>query len=260
MMEILGSPTAHQRAPPLLLFVLDVPTGSTPLLVSRLEWTVVRQLLYFHMHVDKRLTWAYQIFSSSISAASKILSQKMPTEFTPASLMALHDALMAYVSDSDPSNTGTLISESPLRITCSALERAMQDMKWDWNSHVARISGALLSPPQLMRHSNGLAHGTFNFKIRNYLYLVSEIPASMDLMHPFAYGKELPQTQRSGTQRTRCLNECLQDILEDIYGTPRNLSRLWSTMIEKRTSLSILDVCTGIPNSEVIYIQASHHE
>lgn len=142
-----GSPTASSRAPPLLLFVIDNSCS-----VQVIHFTVLSHLLFYYFHIDRRLTWSWQLFNGP---------QKIPLEVNM-------DSLQEFIKDLE-CKLKTRVSYK------TALTRALLDLKWEWNSVTARRFGAILSPPQLEKQKCNL-----DYKIRNHVFLISNLSIVKD--------------------------------------------------------------------------------
>lgn len=257
-MEVFGSPTAVERAPPLILFVVDLAKASERISLeshlSAIELAIVRTLLFQFLHVDNRLSWTYQLFDSRIGTVNSISPQKYPSEFSFESLNDFHTALTKYARDFGPEKT----LDIPLLSNVSrSLERAMQDMKWDWNDHIARVAGALLSPPQLVKNPT-LSGAQRSFKIRNQLILISHaFPNTTEDLLSFVHGNQSPKM--TAESDTNSFAECVKEIQGTFFGHSNRMSRLWTLLIEKRASLSILGFGkTEINQPDEVYHSGFH--
>ncbi len=232
--KVLVSPTAHKRSPPLLFFIIDLHNPyKLPDYPSLIHSVITQQLFYFYLYVDKRLTWTYQLFHSCNK--QKIVSQKLPMDFTLDALLELHVTLTRNFSTSSDMNSFQMSS------VLNGLERGLEDLKWDWNASIARMSGILLSPPQFMK-SQGTTLSTstttlqpsfIHYKVRNYVYLVSSLPRTEQELS-LCIGKEDGNVEELESLLTRLQNQ--------LFGSSQNASRLLNMLIEKRSVLSVLDI------------------
>jgi hypothetical protein len=118
-------------------------------------------------------------------------------------------------------------------------------MKWDWNDHIARVAGAVLSPPQLVKQPI-LSGSQRSFKIRNQLVLISHaFPDTQEALLPFVHGDEM-SPKVTPKNPGKALNDAIKEMQGELFGRSDRMSRLWTLLIEKRTSLSMI----GFQSSE----------
>ena len=172
-MQSFGSPSKNTRAPPLIHFLIDLEESS----ISHIEYSISKTLLYYFYYVDNRLTWTFSFFHSKHLLPSIYHHSKIPSEFNADSLLKLHSSLLEFHSRNSSCNFTNTMDSSPFKTLIQAIQIVLQDMKWDWNSSCARMSGALLSPVHKKRvySDPSLSH----YSIRNCIYVISNTPNAL---------------------------------------------------------------------------------
>ena len=183
----------------LLLFVIDSSCCK-----EAIHFAVLSHLLFYYFHIDKRLTWSWQLYND------KIVPQKIPLEFDQRSLLSFAADLEKYSSSTRPEISFVTV-----------LTSALLDLKWEWNSVTARNYGAVLSPPQLEKQKCRL-----DYKIRNHVFLITNLS---DLSH----------------------HETIDQFKELMLENDGKMPLLRTALIEKRTSLSILDTASDPINNVI---------
>ena len=254
-MEVFGSPQALSRAPPLLVFVIDVsvctkaPQTSVDSHLSSIELIVTRTLLYYFLHVDNRLAWTFQLFDSQLTQPSKIIHQRMPSEFSLKTLRLFSTTLRKFVSQCSQDLTkeqseeeGTAHSNPKFSVVCSSLDWAIQEMKWDWNTSLARMQGTLLSPPQRIKSFDKLSP-LISYKIRNYVFLLSKLPQTLEESRDYLGIKDMPESWELVANQ-------MSDVL---FGSGNQSTHISIGLLEKRSSLSMIDLSIE-PEQVIIFV------
>lgn len=237
-MDVFGSPQALTRAPPLLVFVIDVAAiggGQLSQHLSTLELIVTRTLLYYFLHVDNRLAWTFQLFHSRLTQPIKRIPQRMPSEFSFETLRQFSQVLRKFAHQCSEDLSANSSDEnkrmsSNLSSVRSALEWGIQDMKWDWNTSIARMQGALLSPPQRMKTFDKLTPLT-SYKVRNYLFLISSLPRTLEEAGDY-FSTDAPTSW----------SDVANSISDVLFGRNPHLTPISIGLVEKRCSLSMVDL------------------
>jgi hypothetical protein len=58
MLPVFGSPGCMERSKPQVVFVVEAGMA-----VDRVLHSILKILLYFHLHVDSRFTWSWLLFN-----------------------------------------------------------------------------------------------------------------------------------------------------------------------------------------------------
>ncbi|KAJ3036457.1 hypothetical protein HK097_003831, partial [Rhizophlyctis rosea] len=258
-----GSPSAGRRPAPNLLLLIDIaapsnPSAQTPIpspqptspvatsFQESIQIAVLRTLLFFHLHVDSRFCWSYQIFDSSTpsSAISRTGASGRSQVFSLTSLAAFSSTLEKELSRSAPASKSPV---TPIKSISIALRKALTD--FSWTSTASFLSSNLPSPAKPLRLRSNSSKAPL--KITNYLFLFSRTPRSALELARFVGsnarslsslgGSSKPNEWRRGERilgmaEMAELDRHLDVVQQELVGG------LWESFMEKRISVSWVDV------------------
>ncbi|KAI8823126.1 uncharacterized protein EV422DRAFT_523486 [Fimicolochytrium jonesii] len=232
-----GSPSSRDRPIPNVVFVID--TGSSTLTTSEaggtaqsppdfetfIRITVLRILLYFHIHVDPRFRWSYQLFDlGSVSTFHKAVT-KHAREFIPVTLAEFAADLNGQLENQSGIEKEDGEERSPWESSPSFVEKVsttlrktLTDFRWDWGG-----SGSSMVLPSPVRPRKQMTDGAAPVRLRNYMYFISALPSTVADLRTYV-----------GLGGAECgVSRCLEVMQQHLLG-----GGLWSAFLEKRAALS----------------------
>ncbi|KAJ3271489.1 hypothetical protein HDV01_006619 [Terramyces sp. JEL0728] len=189
----LGSPQSSLKPIPHVVFLIDPKSIDVKVIV-------VRILLLFHIHVNPLFTWGYEIVNYDRELKGKRLG------VSKHDFGLSHQALQQLAADLDIAQSS---NHDNLKYMLDLIQQVSIQAQWNYS-----IASHLQSP--LKKQSKPAR----NIKIRNYLFILSPLPKTMDEFNRFLLQENLQ----------------LDHLLEIFHQDFLSLD-MWNYLIQERISL-----------------------
>ncbi|TPX48503.1 hypothetical protein SeLEV6574_g01999 [Synchytrium endobioticum] len=226
-----GSPSAHARNAPNLVFLIDSSQLSST--ANLVRFLVLKTLLFFYLRVDSRLSWAFQIYDQNAGTYVPAFNLKAKSSqqdlqnLRPSALLKLAAAIQASMSNSRV-NSNDDTPAPPLENMVAVLKKALVDFGWSFVPH----AGFFQSPAR-PAGERVLSQNT-PIRIRNYLFVVAPAPKNDVELREFVEGSNA--VDASSSDKMQSVDIHLDTIQDALLG-----KGLLDGYLDKRTAINWID-------------------